>query len=138
MICPKCKLDMIVVEYQKIELDYCLNCEGVWFDAGELNLLLECSKLASPDLAIKNIVTLPPVEPTGKPLKCPICRQGMKQVAIGQPVINIDVCVSEEGLWFDGGELHTLLRQLVARSASEAGFEMPVFEFLGEVFEAKG
>ena len=135
MICPKCKHDMIVVEHQKIELDYCPNCEGLWFDAGELNLLLECSKLASPDLTINNIVALPPVEPSGKKLKCPICRQAMKQVAIGQPKINIDVCVNEEGLWFDGGELHALLRQLVAKSAPKASPELPVLDFLGEVFK---
>jgi Zn-finger nucleic acid-binding protein len=36
MICPACKYDMIVVEYHNIELDYCNNCKGVWFDSGEL------------------------------------------------------------------------------------------------------
>jgi len=41
MICPVCKYDMIVVEYQNIELDYCNSCKGVWFDSGELELLLK-------------------------------------------------------------------------------------------------
>jgi Zn-finger nucleic acid-binding protein len=40
MICPTCKNPMIVVEYQQIELDYCGSCRGVWFDNGELELLL--------------------------------------------------------------------------------------------------
>ena len=40
MRCPVDKSDMIVVEHQKIELDYCLKCSGVWFDSGELDLLV--------------------------------------------------------------------------------------------------
>ena len=32
---------MIIVEHNDIELDYCTNCSGVWFDIGELEVLLE-------------------------------------------------------------------------------------------------
>ncbi|MFC2052070.1 zf-TFIIB domain-containing protein [Chloroflexota bacterium] len=134
MICPKCKQDMIVVEHRQVELDYCTRCEGVWFDAGELTLFLQCVQMASPELMIRNIVSLPAVEFSGKPQKCPICGQGMKEVAIGQPSINIDVCLRVDGLWFDGGELHALLKQLADSSVTRTGSEQPVFEFLGEVF----
>ena len=41
MICPTCDSDMIVVEYDDIELDYCVSCHGIWFDKGELDWLLE-------------------------------------------------------------------------------------------------
>jgi Zn-finger nucleic acid-binding protein len=41
MICPVCDRDMTVVEYKGIELDYCTGCQGIWFDAGELGLLLK-------------------------------------------------------------------------------------------------
>ncbi len=135
MICPKCKQDMIVVEHRKVELDYCPKCEGVWFDAGELDLFLQCAQMASPELTISNIVNLPAVESSGKPLKCPVCGQGMKEVAISQPAINIDVCRRTDGLWFDGGELRELLKQqLSGSSATKAGSEQPVLKFLGEVF----
>ncbi len=134
MICPKCKQDMIVVEHRQIELDYCPKCEGVWFDAGELDLFLQCVQLASPEITIRNIVNLPAVGSSGKPRKCPICGHGMKEVAIGQPAINIDVCRQVDGLWFDGGEMHELLKQLADKPATKAGYEQPVFEFLGEVF----
>jgi Zn-finger nucleic acid-binding protein len=125
---------MIVVEHQQIELDYCPKCEGVWFDAGELDLFLQCVQLASPELVIRNIVNLPAVESSDKPRKCPICGQGMKEVAIGEPAINIDVCRRADGLWFDGGEVRELLKQLADRSATRASSEQRVFEFLGEVF----
>ena len=40
MICPVCHIDMIVVEYERIELDHCTGCHGVWFDAGELSQVI--------------------------------------------------------------------------------------------------
>jgi len=36
MICPVCKKDMFVIEYKRVELDYCHICKGAWFDAGEM------------------------------------------------------------------------------------------------------
>ena len=39
MICPVCHKSMLDIEYNNIELDYCEKCRGVWFDAGELELL---------------------------------------------------------------------------------------------------
>jgi len=39
MICPVCRQSMLDIEYNNIELDYCEKCKGVWFDAGELELL---------------------------------------------------------------------------------------------------
>jgi len=56
MICPACKNDMIVVEHEDIELDYCTNCNGVWFDSGELELLLEAAGLESPQRCWKRLV----------------------------------------------------------------------------------
>jgi Zn-finger nucleic acid-binding protein len=43
---------MIVVEYSNVELDYCLNCHGVWFDSDELELLLKSMNLDTHDLLI--------------------------------------------------------------------------------------
>ena len=40
MKCPVCRVPTYVVEFDKIELDLCPDCQGIWFDAGELELLL--------------------------------------------------------------------------------------------------
>jgi len=45
MICPVCNKDMFVIEYKRVELDYCHICKGAWFDAGEMELLLEIAGL---------------------------------------------------------------------------------------------
>ena len=55
MICPVCKRDMIVIEYHDVELDYCTSCKGVWFDSGELELLLEAHALEEAKLFLDNI-----------------------------------------------------------------------------------
>ncbi len=40
MDCPVCKNAMITLELQEVEIDYCIDCGGIWLDAGELELLL--------------------------------------------------------------------------------------------------
>ena len=42
MKCPVCPdKELLMVERQGIELDYCPACRGVWLDRGELDRLLE-------------------------------------------------------------------------------------------------
>jgi Zn-finger nucleic acid-binding protein len=139
MICPTCKSDMIVVEHNKIELDYCTNCRGVWFDSGELELLLESISLESPDTFLNNILDSAEAESSERKRKCPICHQKMQKITIGQePAILIDVCQQGDGLWFDGGEVGQLMRQLAEKSSEKQGSQQRVITFLGEVFEAQG
>lgn len=39
MKCPKCGADLVTEDYQGIEIDRCSECSGIWFDAGEAELL---------------------------------------------------------------------------------------------------
>ena len=38
--CPVCDKPMSFAERQGIEIDYCLNCGGVWLDRGELDKII--------------------------------------------------------------------------------------------------
>ena len=58
MICPTCKSDMIVVEHDNVELDYCTDCNGVWFDAGEFQLLLETMQLEGTHITIDSLLKM--------------------------------------------------------------------------------
>ena len=126
----------MVVEYNQIELDYCTHCKGVWFDRGEVDLLLESVKVKCPELDINALSNLPENGSGEKPLKCPVCGQSMKEVAVGHPTVSIDICRQTDGLWFDGGELKELLKQTVENTAAQACSEQMVFGFLGEVFQS--
>lgn len=41
MKCPKCGHDLATEQYHGIEVDRCTNCNGVWFDAGETEQLID-------------------------------------------------------------------------------------------------
>lgn len=43
MLCPSCKVDLVMTERQNIEIDYCPKCRGVWLDRGELDKIIEKS-----------------------------------------------------------------------------------------------
>ena len=36
MHCPKCGHQLAELDYKGVKIDRCMNCQGVWLDAGEL------------------------------------------------------------------------------------------------------
>ena len=138
MICPACKSDMIVVEYNNIELDHCNECHGVWFDSTELELLMKCLNLEDQNLLLANILKSPESESPEKKIKCPICGKKMRKATIGgHPGILVDICPLGHGLWFDGGELSQLLKHLAGKQPARQDTQQQVISFLGEAFKAE-
>jgi Zn-finger nucleic acid-binding protein len=138
MLCPTCHDVMIVVEQDKVELDHCTNCSGVWFDAGELELMLERLGLDSSALSLAKATDLPEAKSAEKKRRCPICGRKMRKTSIGQELkVLIDVCPKGDGLWFDGGEIHQIIKQCAEKSCTERDSENRVLNFLGDTFKAK-
>ena len=138
MICPVCKYDMLVLEYQNIELDYCNSCKGVWFDSGELEFLLKSYGLEELESSFSGIFNSQEAASAEKKRNCPICSHKMKKTTVsGQPSILIDVCPDKHGLWFDGGELTQLIGRLAGEQSPQGDSREQVISFLGEVFEAR-
>lgn len=137
MICPVCKLDMIVVEHQHIELDYCTKCQGVWFDSGEVELLLKSHHLEDTGLFLNNILNSPEALSAEKKRKCPICGRRMKKTAIVEPPkVFIDMCREKHGLWFDRGEVSQVIRHLAGEHQHAKNSGEEVISFLEEVFRS--
>ncbi len=44
MKCPKCGNELEEIELSKIKVDKCTQCEGVFFDNGELQILLDSNE----------------------------------------------------------------------------------------------
>ncbi len=40
LLCPTCRVDLVMSERQGIEIDYCPKCRGVWLDRGELDKII--------------------------------------------------------------------------------------------------
>jgi Zn-finger nucleic acid-binding protein len=137
MICPVCKYAMAVVEYHNIELDYCNSCKGVWFDSGELELLLESQGLEETKVFLDGILNSQEAASSEKKRNCPLCGHKMKKTAIGgQPEILIDICRDKHGLWLDGGEVTQLIRRLAGEHPPKHDSKRQVISFLEEVFGA--
>jgi uncharacterized protein len=47
MLCPRCKVNLQMLDRQGVEIDYCPNCRGVWLDRGELDKVIERSTTAA-------------------------------------------------------------------------------------------
>jgi len=127
---------MIVVEYQKTELDYCPNCRGAWFDAGELELLLEKSGFAAEIPYLRSLLGSKSVTTAEKRRRCPVCGRNMKKVNVsdGRDIL-IDACERGDGVWFDGGEVDAVVNSLVPKTHADAGHGH-VFSFMKEVLQA--
>jgi Zn-finger nucleic acid-binding protein len=124
--CPVCDEPMIVLEYDAVEVDYCVACEGVWLDAGELDLLFGDPEACAAFLSIGS-----PTDAAGeKPRICPACDAKMtKEGTESVPPVLFDHCPNGHGLWFDKGEVGAVLAH-----AEALGAECPVPEFLKDVF----
>jgi len=135
MICPVCHKDALIVEHQNIELDYCPVCHGVWFDAGELELLMESAGLEDYRRYIEGIVHAPEAATSEKKHKCPTCNHKMKKTYVDEDKkILVDVCHVGDGIWFDGGEVHHLVQALVEKSL-EKGASQGILAFVGDMFK---
>jgi len=100
---------MITLELDEVEIDYCTVCNGIWLDAGELELLL-----GEPEKAKKLLNSFRvDSESREKVRRCPICDKKMQKVIVGsdKPVLLIDKCSRGDGLWFDKGELQDIFER---------------------------
>ena len=109
MNCPACKSAMVTLELAQVEIDHCLNCGGIWLDAGELEFLLD-----DPRKAKSLLESFREVPAGSEPVRrCPICEKKMAKILVGssEPSLWIDKCRRSDGLWFDRGELPEILER---------------------------
>ncbi len=137
MICPACKSPMLVVEFDRIELDHCPACAGTWFDRDELALLLsEGTSNAHATLEFEEIAAQPDADVDEAPRRCPRCGKTMRKVNIGPgDRVLVDVCANGHGLFFDRGEVADLAHGLALE-----GNDLPAraLKFLGNTIRRGG
>ena len=134
MLCPECGDEMLVIELSDVEIDCCAECRGVWLDEGELELLLPSDSEKSSNIAAALSDDSASKGRGGRP--CPVCGKKMLLVDIpldstsdsdAPAVVEVDKCPRNHGLWFDKGELGTIV---------SSGKGEPVADFLGDMFAA--
>ncbi|MES2333224.1 MAG: zf-TFIIB domain-containing protein [Pseudomonadota bacterium] len=55
LLCPVCRVDLVMADRAGVEIDYCPKCRGVWLDRGELDKIIEMSlrQPAGPDASTR-------------------------------------------------------------------------------------
>ena len=102
MDCPKCHSEMEKVVFEKIEINRCSHCQGIWFDLHEHEILKKLSHSEAIDIGNPKV---------GKAynkitkIKCPVCTTPMiRMVDHQQPHIWYESCATCHGVFFDAGE----------------------------------
>lgn len=105
MNCPKCRIEVMKPEvYEGVEVDRCPACKGIFFDRGELKVML-AKKMGNTADTLFFSVTSDQMDQVGA--VCPRCNVGMG-VTKGPGDVRVDVCQKCSGIFLDQGELATL------------------------------
>jgi uncharacterized protein len=69
MLCPRCQVNLQMMDRQGIEVDYCPNCRGVWLDRGELDKVIERSAMPTSQQGYNQPGYPPPPQPGYPPVQ---------------------------------------------------------------------
>lgn len=103
--CPSCNNDLVEEEFHKTMIDRCPHCRGIFFDAGELESILEIVDLFN-SIALKEDDLHPSEAELRRQLCCPVDGESFEKHEIGGQII--DICPECRGIWLDDGELFAL------------------------------
>lgn len=127
MKCPACYSSLSPLIYRGVEVDFCLDCGGTFFDRGELQEYLR-EFLALPmggEEALEldgKMMTLGRSPSKGR--KCPRCSALVHPFRYTYaPKIIFDACENCCGIWADGGEVQELAENLEGHLKSLHGEE---------------
>ncbi len=118
MQCPKCEAAMEAVQVDEVEVDRCVRCGGLWFDAQEHETV---RRIAGSEAIDSGPAWQAAVHNAQGKAFCPRDGTLMRRVeAPTQPEIWIERCRACDGSFFDAGEFTELkdqeLGELVRRS----------------------
>ena len=128
--CPKCNDPMFVMEYDRVELDICDECGGVWLDAGELELILGEDGRGAEEAELGDARRA-----KGEDLlDCPVCMAKLNKGTYGTTDIVVDRCPYNDGIFLDQGELEAIRDHYAAHSEATDSTEDLAGRVLGRFF----
>ncbi|MHA1658684.1 MAG: TFIIB-type zinc ribbon-containing protein [Promethearchaeota archaeon] len=119
MVCPNCGTKLEKAIFHNVEIDYCPNCLGIWFDQDELRLAKdsEDEDLKWLDIDLWEDETKFKLSPVTK--LCPRCRLPLYEVEYADSGIKVDVCNICHGIWLDRGEFKKIINYLEEKGKKE-------------------
>lgn len=58
MKCPKCGADLVEREMQHVKVDQCTECEGIWLDKGEMEMLIHTEESSGVGRVIRDLLNV--------------------------------------------------------------------------------
>ena len=115
-ICPQCNKPMQTIDLNidgRFLIEQCKDCMGLFFDPGELEVLLEKSVKHIFDIDYMKIQAINSESSVEKRasmyIKCPVCQEMMNRISFGsRSGVIVDRCKAH-GIYLDGTELKHLL-----------------------------
>ena len=98
MKCPHCNIKLEITQYEGIEVERCAKCEGMWFEAQEVDQLEDT--VFNQDEFKNTMIT----NVRDGDIKCPKCEQKMKKFDYRWEDLKLDYCTNSDGFWLDKGE----------------------------------
>lgn len=102
MKCPKCKIaEMGPATFEGVEIDRCPRCEGIFFDKGELEHMMQSRAAEGLDRAEFTVLSDKHDMMVGRCQRCDV----EMQPCVGPAKLRIDRCPKCGGIYLDQGEL---------------------------------
>lgn len=137
MKCPDCKdKNLNKADYKGIHLDYCSDCQGIWFDGDELR------QVKDKEDEFLRWIDIDPWEDETKfkigksPKVCPTCEMPLYAVKYDDFPIEIDLCNLCQGIWLDKGEFAKIIDYMKEKVDKETllGYLKDIGEEFAEIF----
>jgi len=119
MTCPICKTELKKAVFYGVEVDYCPNCLGLWFERDELREAKDekDNNLNWLDIDLWQEEAKFKISPQKK--LCPSCQVPLYEVHYGDSQIKIDLCNLCQGIWLDRGEFKKIIDYLKDKGKKE-------------------
>ncbi len=120
MICPNGHKNLEKAFFHNVEVDYCPECLGIWFDKDELGWARDDKDLQLNWLDFDIWRDKARFEISASSRRCPVCRIPFAKVNYDHSSVNIDFCKKCQGIWLDRGEF----KQIIVYLKKKADYEI--------------
>ncbi len=117
------------MELDGVEVDHCLECLGTWLDTGEIEAIASRAGADSQPIT-RGLMLARRGQRTTR--RCPRCRRRLVEIHIDRsPPLTVDRCPIGHGVWFDCGEMKTLIHAYAESAAA------PVAAFFADLYRSE-
>jgi len=119
MTCPYCKTKLEKSIFNNVEVDYCPDCLGLWFEKEEFRLAKDEKDKNLNWLDIDLWKDIKKFKISSGIRLCPFCRLPLYEIYYGRSGIIVDICNVCHGIWLERGEFKKIIEYLKEKADYE-------------------